>query len=94
MPREDVLWGAFVGFETAHFYSAFLPSVFTISTFVHDEKGISSLRRGEFYATAFALGLGWTVSELTDSSLPFIFAAITAAFMLVVYEISIKESVS
>ncbi len=54
--KEDVAWSVVVGVETAHFYSAFLPSIFTIEKFAKDgETDRAALRRGEFFATTFAL---------------------------------------
>jgi hypothetical protein len=90
--REHVLLAAFSALESAHFYSAFLPSVMTIRKFAKDPEAVESLRRGEAIATGFALMLGWVVSELTDSYLPLLFTAITAVAMLAVYEYAIQSN--
>lgn len=88
---KNILLGAFVGIETAHFYSAFLPSIFTIRTFARkDPDALRALRQGEVIATAFALSLGWTVSELTDDDKPLLFAILTAALMILVYESAMR----
>ena len=88
--REHVLLAAFAALESAHFYSAFLPSVMTIRKFARDQEAVEALRKGEAIATGFALALGWVVGELTDSHLPLLFTAITAISMLAVYEYAIR----
>lgn len=90
MTREQVLLAAFTALESAHFYSAFLPSVMTIRKFADDEEARAALRQGEVLATAFALTLGATVSALVDTPLPLVFAAATAAAMLAVYEYAMR----
>jgi len=88
--REHVLLAAFSALESAHFYSAFLPSVMTIRKFAKDPEAVEALRKGEAIATGFALVLGWVVSELVDSHLPLLFTAATAAAMMAVYEYAIR----
>lgn len=88
--REQVLLAAFVALESAHFYSAFLPSVMTIRKFADDEAARQSLRHGEVLASAFALTLGATVGALVDSPLPLLFAAATVVAMLAVYEYAMR----
>jgi hypothetical protein len=91
--REHVLLAAFSALESAHFYSAFLPSVMTIRKFARDPEAVEALRRGEAIATGFAVMLGWVVSELIDSYLPLLFTAVTAVAMLAVYEYAIQGNV-
>jgi hypothetical protein len=88
--REHVLLAAFSALESAHFYSAFLPSVMTIRKFAKDPEAVEALRKGEAIATGFAVMLGWVVSELIDSYLPLAFTVLTAVAMLVVYEYAIR----
>ncbi len=88
--REHVLLSAFAALESAHFYSAFLPSVMTIRKFARDGEALEALRKGEAIATGFAVALGWVVSELIDSYLPLVFTAATALAMLCVYEYAIR----
>jgi hypothetical protein len=88
--REHVLLAAFSALESAHFYSAFLPSVMTIRKFAKDPEALEALRKGEAIATGFAVMLGWVVSELVDSYLPLVFTAVTAVAMLAVYEYAIR----
>jgi hypothetical protein len=88
--KDQVLLGAFAAIESAHFYSAFLPSVMTIKKFADGDADRAALRQGEAFATGFALLLGWVVSELVDSYLPLLFSAGTAGLMLIVYETAIQ----
>lgn len=94
MDREHVLLSGFTALESAHFYSAFLPSVMTIRKFAQDAEAVRALRQGEAVATGFAVALGWVVSELIDSYLPLVFSALTAAAMLCVYEWAIRGNVA
>lgn len=79
--------------ESAHFYSAFLPSMMTISKFAEGEDDLRWLRKGEATATGLTLVLGWVLSELTDSYLPFWFAGAMAVVMLVAYEYAIRGKI-
>jgi len=92
MEKEKVLISAFVALESAHFFSAFLPSVFTIKTFVKQTDGEKAIREGELYAILFALALGLVVSNLIKSYLPLIASIIVAVAILIVYEKSLKSS--
>jgi len=88
--KDAILLGAFTAVESAHAYSAFLPSIFTIRTFGQQPDTLQSIRDGEMIGTIFALALGGVVSALTDSAIPIIFGAITAAFMVAVYEWALR----
>jgi hypothetical protein len=89
--KEDVLMAAFTALESAHFYSAFLPSIFTIGTFVQEADGVSLIRKGEAIATASAVGLASVVSALTKSRLPLYFTIFTSLLMLMVYESALNN---
>jgi hypothetical protein len=88
--HEKILMSAFVAMESAHAYSAFLPSIFTIRTFGHAPGTAKSIRDGEIIGTAFALGLGGIVSKLIDSWMPLLFAGATSAIMVGVYEAALR----
>jgi hypothetical protein len=88
--REQILLAAFTGLESAHFYSAFLPSVMTIRKFATDAQALAALRQGEMIATGATILLGWIVAELAQSPWPMIFAAGVAVAMLAVYEFAIR----
>jgi hypothetical protein len=88
--NEQVLMATFTALESAHFFSAFLPSVFTIGTFVQDEAGIKLIRQGELEASATAFALAFVVSQLTKSNLPLYFTLITIAVMIMIYESALQ----
>lgn len=84
--KEHVLLSAFVGLESAHFFSAFLPSYFTIRKFAHgDTEAMNSLYAGMVFALLFSVALGLVVSALLEDPLPLIFSAVVSGLMLVVY---------
>src|SRR5207249_3891896 len=69
--KEHVLLSAFVGLESAHFFSAFLPSYFTIRKFAHgDTEAMNSLYAGMVFALLFSVALGLVVSALLEALLP------------------------
>lgn len=69
------------------FYSAALPSVFTIRAFSAD---VRSIRDGERFATAMTLGLGAVVSAMLDSPEPLVMAVVVAAIMVAMYEWALR----
>lgn len=84
--NDDVIIAIFTGIEGVHAYSAFLPSVFTIKTFVETKEGRDMIREGELMATAFLFALALTTSKLTKSAYPAIFGLLAGGAMLAVYE--------
>jgi hypothetical protein len=89
---DDIAWSVVVGVESAHFYSAFLPSIFTIEKFGQQETDIRALRRGEVIATVFTLLLGWAAGELVDSPYPLYASLTIAVLMLAVYEMALRKT--
>ena len=86
---ENVLMASFVAVESAHSFSAFLPSVFTIKSLAVRQGEEKYLREGYIPAIIFSLGLGFIVSKLIKSWLPLWFAIGTIAFMICCYEFAI-----
>jgi len=84
--NKEIIMAAFVAVESAHAYSAFEPSIFTIRTFGHEPTTTQAIRDGEIMGSVFALALGGIVSALTESYLPLIFAVGTVVFMVSIYE--------
>lgn len=72
--------------EGVHAYSAFLPSIFTIGTFVSSKEGVRKIREGEVMATMFLVALSVVTSKITKSSLPFVLALVAGGVMVGVYE--------
>lgn len=93
MTQEQIMLSAFTALESAHLYSAFLPSIFTIGTFVQDEKGIKLIREGEMTATLAALALGGIVAKLIQNPWPFYFTLAVAGGMLWTYERALKGAI-
>jgi hypothetical protein len=87
--NERILLATFVALESAHAFSAFLPSVFTIRRF-RDAQTARDIRDGEVIAAGFAIAVGAVVSALTKSSLPLIFSVVTALAMVQVYEWALR----
>ena len=80
------------GAETAHAFSSFLPSTFTVKSFALDSstgnvgQKVADLRAGYRPATAFGILLGAVVSVVAKSPLPLAASAGAAGVMLVLYE--------
>ncbi len=89
---DVIVLSVFMALEGVHAYSAFLPSVFTIRTFVKDDLGATMIREGEVFASIFLVALGIVVSLIVKSPLPLVFAGITGAGMLAVYERALVQS--
>lgn len=89
---NKVIISIFMALEGVHAYSAFLPSVFTIKTFVQDEDGCKMIREGEVMASAFLIALALATSFLTKSKWPAILALATGAGMIGVYEYALARS--
>ena len=89
---NDIIIAIFTGIEGVHAYSAFLPSVFTIKTFVETKEGRDMIREGEIGATIFLLALALVTSKLTKSPWPAVFALVAGGSMLAVYEYALYRS--
>lgn len=93
MMGEDVIViSIFMALEGLHAYSAFLPSVFTIKTFVGTDEGRRMIREGEFMASLFLAGLAVTTTFLTKSPWPAIMAFIAGGAMILVYEYALYRA--
>jgi hypothetical protein len=89
---DKIVISIFMGLEGVHAYSAFLPSVFTIKTFVQDEDGCKMIREGELMASTYLVVLAIAVSYITKSKWPAIMALVTGAAMVGVYEYALARS--
>lgn len=95
MESLNVLLGAFTAVESAHGFSAFCPSVFTIRQLANQtEEGKAAIREGYIPASIFAILLGLIVSKLTKSWLPLLFSLGTIAFMVAAYEWALSQPVT
>lgn len=89
---EVVVTSVFMALEGAFAYSAFLPSIMTIGTFVDSPEKVQMIREGEIVGTAFLLGLSVTVAFVVKSMLPLFFGVIAGALALAVYEYALRGS--
>lgn len=88
---DKIVISIFMGLEGVHAYSAFLPSVFTIKTFVQDDNGVRMIREGEIMASAYLIVLALAVGYITKSKWPVIMALATGAAMIGVYEYALAR---
>lgn len=89
---EIVLTATFVAFEGAFAYSAMLPSIMTINTFVDSPDKIQAIRQGEYIATAFAGIFAVAISAITRSPLALILTGVACAFMIGIYEWALRSA--
>lgn len=89
---EIVLTSVFMALEGAFAYSAFLPSIMTIGTFVDSEEKVKMIRQGEIVGTGFLLSLAFVVSAVMKSPLPFILSIAAGVVTIGVYEFALRGS--
>jgi hypothetical protein len=93
VPTNDVvLTSIFMALEGAFAYSAFLPSIMTIGTFVDTPDKVVMIRKGELVGTAFLLGLAGITAAIMKSAVPFVFGILAGGLTLVVYELALKDA--
>lgn len=88
---DKIVISIFMGLEGVHAYSAFLPSVFTIQTFVQDNEGVKMIRQGEIMASIYLVVLAIAVGYITKSKWPVVMALATGAAMIGVYEFALAR---
>lgn len=86
LDEETLMISIFLALEGVHAYSAFLPSVFTIKTFVGTREGVDMIREGELMATVFLVALAGVTVWITRSPLPLIMGLVAGGGMIAVYE--------
>lgn len=89
---DEIIIAVFMALEGVHAYSAFLPSIFTIETFVKTQDGKRRVREGELMASAFLGLLALSVSYLTKSHWPGLLALVAGAGMVGVYEYALAQA--
>jgi hypothetical protein len=90
--KDIVLTSVFMALEGAFAYSAFLPSIMTIGTFVDTPEKIKMIREGEIVGTAFLVGLSVTVAYITKSPLPLIAGLAAGGLAIGVYEYALRKA--
>ncbi len=78
--------------EGLHAYSAFLPSVMTIGTFVDTPEKVQMIREGEITATVFLGALVTSVGIMTKSLWPIVMGMLAGVAMLGVYEYALRRA--
>lgn len=89
---EKILLSAFVGLESAHAFSAFEPSIFTIQALTVPQGQQDMIRKGYVPSVVFSGLLGGTIGALIKSKMPFVMGMVTSAFMVGVYEIALRTA--
>src|SRR5215469_3651080 len=89
---EVVLTSIFMALEGAFAYSAFLPSIMTIGTFVDSQAKIRMIRKGEVVGTAFLLALAIITSYIMRSPFPLVMGLLAGVVSLAVYENALRSA--
>jgi phosphotransferase system glucose/maltose/N-acetylglucosamine-specific IIC component len=87
METEKTLLSVFVAVESAHAFSAFCPSIFTIQELANQtDEGKRAIRLGYIPAIIFSVILSVVVAKIVKSWLPVVLALFTDLFMVISYE--------
>jgi hypothetical protein len=89
---DILLVSAFAGFEGLFSYSAVLPSIMTIGTFVDSQEKIRMIRQGEIVGTVLNLAFGIALSMFSGSFLPLAFTIGACAVMIGIYEYALRSA--
>ena len=92
MSGDTMLISIFMALDGLFAYSAFLPSIMTVGTFVDSESKVVMIRQGEVVGTIFLIALSIITSAVTKSKLPLIFGILAGIVALVIYEYSLAQS--
>lgn len=89
---DILLVSAFAGFEALFSYSAVLPSIMTIGTFVDSADKVRMIREGEFIGTVFNLIFAGVLAWFSGSWMPLVFTIVASAVMVGVYEYALRSA--
>ena len=89
---NKVIFSIFMALEGLHAYSAFLPSIMTIGTFVDTPEKVQMIRQGEMVATGFLALLSGSVAIMVKSWWPLVMAFAAGGLMLAVYEYALRNA--
>jgi hypothetical protein len=89
---DILLVSAFAGFESLFSYSAVLPSIMTIGTFVDSSQKIRMIREGEVIGTIFNVAFAAALVAFSGSWLPMLFTIVASILMLIVYEYALRSA--
>ena len=88
---KDIMLASFVAVETAHTFSAFNPSIFTIKSLVKAQRREKNIREGYIPAIIFSLLISGIVAKIIKNPLPIFMAILTDAFMIGWYEWALRS---
>lgn len=89
---DTLLVSIFMALDGLFAYSAFLPSIMTVGTFVDSESKVVMIRQGEVIGTIFLIALSIITSAVMKSKYPLIFGILAGAVALVIYEYALTQS--
>lgn len=91
--RDDVvLISIFMALEGLFAYSAFLPSIMTVGTFVDSPQKVMMIRQGEIVGTFFLIVLALLTAKITKSAWPMLMGLMAGVAALAIYEFSLRQS--
>lgn len=90
--NSTILVSIFMALDGLFAYSAFLPSIMTVGTFVDSEAKMVMIRQGEVIGTIFLIALSIITSVVMKSKWPLIFGLLAGFIALVIYEYSLRQS--
>lgn len=94
-PDKDenvVLISIFMALEGLFAYSAFLPSIMTVGTFVDTPAKVKMIRQGEVVGTFFLIVLAILTARITRSAWPMLMGVAAGLTALAIYEFSLRQS--
>lgn len=89
---DTLLVSIFMALDGLFAYSAFLPSIMTVGTFVDSENKVVMIRQGEVIGTLFLIGLSIITSAVMKSKWPLIFGLLAGIVALIIYEYALTQS--
>jgi hypothetical protein len=90
--KDVVLMSVFMAMEGAFAYSAFLPSIMTIGTFVDSPAKVAMIRQGELVGTVFLAGLATITALIVKSIIPLVAGAMAGGLAIFVYERALQNA--
>lgn len=89
---DTMLVSIFMALDGLFAYSAFLPSIMTVGTFVDSESKVVMIRQGEVIGTIFLIALSIITSAVMKSKLPLFFGILAGIVAIVIYEYALTQS--
>lgn len=90
--NDTILISVFMALEGLFAYSAFLPSIMTVGTFVDTPAKVTMIRQGELVGTFFLIALAVLTAKITKSMWPMWMGILAGVVALGIYEFSLRQS--